>query len=109
MNRTRGKPPVGTYVGKALGPVQLGQRESKKGEMYTVGNMPVHVKGGSGPVEVDGEYEFGGLSYDLLDFFRGLKEGDTFLFTVYIQNGYPKLGGLTTQEEIEKLMGRFQE
>ena len=55
MNTTRGKPPVGTYAGKVLGPVQLGQRESKGGDIYQTGDIVVHVKGGDGPVQVDGK------------------------------------------------------
>jgi hypothetical protein len=74
-NRTRGKPPVGTYVGKVIEPVRIGQRESKTGSMYDSGDIAVHVKGGSGPVQVDGEYEFTGLSFDILDY-KPDKEGN---------------------------------
>ncbi len=108
-NRTRGKPPVGTYVGKVIEPVRIGQRESKTGSMYDSGDIAVHVKGGSGPVQVDGEYEFNGLSFDILDFFKARQPGDVFVFSVFTDKGYKKFAGLTTKEDLETTMGRFAE
>ena len=96
MNRTRGKPPAGTYVGKIVGPMINGSRQRKSDPTRTdpTGNVPVHVKGKSGPVVVDGEYEFTGLTFAALDFFKELKEGDVFLFSVQVQDGFPKFGAL---------------
>ena len=109
QTRTRGKPPIGTYVGKVLEPVRIGQRESNKGALYDSGEIVVHVKGGSGPVKVDGEYEFSGLTFDILDFFKARKPDDLIIFTVYAEKNYKKFAGLATREELETAMGRFEE
>jgi hypothetical protein len=93
-----------------LTPVQLGQRTSKKGDTYNTGDILVHVKGGDGgPVQVDGRYELNGLSYNILDFFRKLGEGDTFVFMVTFENGYKRLNGLTTTDDMKALMDAFAE
>ena len=107
--RTRGKPPVGNYAGKVLEPVRIGQRESRKGGTYDAGDIAVHVKGGQGPVQVDGEYEFTGLTFDNLDFFKARQKGDIFMFSVYNDKGFMKFAGLSTKEEIETAIGRFAE
>ncbi len=109
MSNTRGLPPAGTYVGKVTKSVRIGQRESKKsGKDYDIGELSIEVNGECGPVKVNGEYDLT-VSYNDLEFFEEKVKGTVFIFTVYNQNGYNKLAGLMTKEDVLKALERFAE
>ncbi|MDG6221132.1 MAG: hypothetical protein QCI38_06750 [Candidatus Thermoplasmatota archaeon] len=103
----RGKPPAGTYAGKVLGPVRTEQRERKDGGSFKTGEIPIEVRGGDGPMQVDGRYDLTGLNESAQRFFESLEVGDVFVFTVYTQDGYGRLAGLKTRTELEELLARM--
>ena len=80
--KMRGTPPIGIYAGKVQSNIVLEQKTNKDGNKYEAGTVEIDVVGGRGPVSVKGRYETTLVKRHEVEFFRGLKEGDVFIFQV---------------------------
>ena len=104
---TYDKPPVGMYAGKIIKPIQIEEKTSKKGNQYEAGDVLIDVKGPRGTVTVDGPYALVGVTREVMDFFKGMKKDDKFVFTSVQRNDsqYRDLTNLMTIDQLQELMG----